>query len=209
VTARKAAGHVRKHVSSRKHAGTGKHHPAAHKGTATRNAHHVHAKAKHAAHAKGRGFAAAGDFLPVCSFEAVAMSLRLAGQRVTDDEVAGLWELAGCREVSIAEALAAAARFGLAGLRPRGFGELPYVSPLGDGIRHLPRFDEPGQLADLGVAVALAYQVKAPFAHALIVGVDLPGPHAVLATPDGWWSWGRLWAPWPARIEEAWAVTWQ
>lgn len=46
---------------------------------------------------------------------------------------------------------------------------------------------------------------------ALILGVDLPGPHAVLATADGWWSWGELHCPceFPdAVIEEAWAVSW-
>ncbi len=43
----------------------------------------------------------------------------------------------------------------------------------------------------------------------LILGVDLPGSHAVLATADGWWSWGELHCPceFPdAVIEEAWAV---
>jgi hypothetical protein len=46
--------------------------------------------------------------------------------------------------------------------------------------------------------------------HGLILGVDLPGPHAVLATPDGWHSWGELYDPagFPdAVVEEAWAVT--
>jgi len=45
----------------------------------------------------------------------------------------------------------------------------------------------------------------------LILGVDLPGPHAVLAVPGGWHSWGELYDPaaFPdAVIEEAWAVTW-
>ncbi|MGH3402669.1 MAG: hypothetical protein ACRDRJ_09205 [Streptosporangiaceae bacterium] len=48
-------------------------------------------------------------------------------------------------------------------------------------------------------------------AHGLILGVDLPGPHAVLATAGGWWSWGELHDPagWPgAVLEEAWAVAW-
>jgi hypothetical protein len=36
----------------------------------------------------------------------------------------------------------------------------------------------------------------------------VPGPHAVLATRDGWWSWGELFTPWPARVSEAWAVSW-
>ena len=46
-----------------------------------------------------------------------------------------------------------------------------------------------------------------------ILGVDLPGPHTVLATPDGWWSWGEPWCPWcdfpDAVIEEAWVVSWR
>ena len=45
----------------------------------------------------------------------------------------------------------------------------------------------------------------------LILGVDLPGPHAVLTTPGGWWSWGELYDPaqFPdAVIEEAWEITW-
>jgi hypothetical protein len=46
-----------------------------------------------------------------------------------------------------------------------------------------------------------------PF-HALILGIDVPGPHAVLATPAGWWSWGELHDPWPCRIDHAWAVSW-
>ncbi len=46
-------------------------------------------------------------------------------------------------------------------------------------------------------------------AGTVLLGVDRPGPHAVLATPDGWWSWGELYSPWPARIEEAWVVSWQ
>lgn len=40
----------------------------------------------------------------------------------------------------------------------------------------------------------------------LLLGVDVPGPHAVLATSAGWWSWGELYSPWPCRVEEAWAV---
>lgn len=45
----------------------------------------------------------------------------------------------------------------------------------------------------------------------VILGLDLPGSHAVLATPKGWWSWGELYRPgeFPhAVIEEAWAVSW-
>lgn len=45
----------------------------------------------------------------------------------------------------------------------------------------------------------------------VILGLNLPSPHAVLATPDGWWSWGGLFSPceFPdAIIEEAWSVSW-
>jgi hypothetical protein len=44
----------------------------------------------------------------------------------------------------------------------------------------------------------------------LILGLELPGPHAVLATADGWWSWGELHCPceFPdAVIEEAWVIS--
>ena len=45
----------------------------------------------------------------------------------------------------------------------------------------------------------------------LLLGVELPGPHTVLAAPDGWWSWGEPHDPaeWPdAVVEAAWAVSW-
>lgn len=46
--------------------------------------------------------------------------------------------------------------------------------------------------------------------HPLILGVDLPGQHAIAVTPDGtWWSWGEPFNPgdWPDMvIDEAWAV---
>lgn len=44
----------------------------------------------------------------------------------------------------------------------------------------------------------------------LILGVDLPGSHAIAVKPDGtWWSWGEPFDPaeWPDMvIDEAWAV---
>lgn len=43
---------------------------------------------------------------------------------------------------------------------------------------------------------------------AVILGLNLPAPHAVLATPDGWQSWGSLYDPWTDDIDEAWEVTW-
>ena len=46
---------------------------------------------------------------------------------------------------------------------------------------------------------------------AQLLGVDLPGPHAVCADGGWWLSWGGCWLPsaWPtAVVEECWAVTW-
>lgn len=46
---------------------------------------------------------------------------------------------------------------------------------------------------------------------AVILGLALPAPHAVAASPEGWWSWGGLLsaADFPdAVIEETWEVTW-
>ena len=46
---------------------------------------------------------------------------------------------------------------------------------------------------------------------AVILGLALPGPHAVTADGDNWWSWGELWPAWAfpgAVIEEAWSVIW-
>jgi hypothetical protein len=196
-----AKGHASKHVHKTvKHGKTkGKHHPgkSVNPVPAFRPV-PVHAVGKPATQPKPRGFAV-GDLLPVCAFEAVAQSLRLAGQLVDDDEVAGLWELAGSPSLgaSVAAALDAASLHGLAGFRPSGRRFHPAADSIG-----LPVVDEqaaaPGHLDDF----------LAGHAHALILGVDVPGPHAVLATADGWWSWGELWSPWPCRIEEAWAVSW-
>jgi hypothetical protein len=174
----KTTGHTAKHTSSAKHTATSKHNPAKTKTAATKKATgaKVTTKAKTATHAKAVGFAA-GDLLPVCAFEALAASLRLAGAVVAEDDLMELWWLAGAREVTIAESLGAAARFGLAGVRP-SFREADWP-----GRTHLEN-------------------------SGVLLGVDVPGPHAVLATPHGWWSWGELHAPWPARVFEAWAVSW-
>ena len=197
-----AKGHSRKHTAAGKaKKATAKHHPVHHKKPATHHAgHHVTAKGTHAHHAKAVGFAV-GDLLPVCSFEALAMSLRLAGAAVSDDDMLGLWHLAGEREVSIAEALAAAARFGLAGFRPQWF-EIQRDLDVGKRRDALLGFwgDPP--------VIRESADVDPAYIHALILGVDLPGPHAVLATPDGWWSWGQLWSPWTRAVSEAWAVSW-
>ena len=145
-----------------------------------------------------------GDFLPVCAFEAIAQSLRLAGQFVHDDDVAHLWWLAGADPLgaTLAAALDAASLHGLAGFRPR-WERLERLGPvrLADEFR-LPRRDDPALSLDP------FEHFLAGDAHALILGIDAPGPHAVLATPDGWWSWGELHDPWPCRVDQAWAVSW-
>ncbi len=192
-----AVGHSSKHVKKTKAVKlTAKHRPNHHKKPVTHHhvtASKVHAKATHTHHAKAAGFAI-GDLLPVCAVEALAVSLRLAGQRVSDDEVLELHHLAGGSAVvpvSVEAALAAAARFGLAGCRPV-FEEVMPPDP----SRCLL---SPMQLPDLSARVSRA---------GLVLHVDVPGPHAVLATPGGWWSWGELWSPWPCRVEAAWAVSW-
>jgi hypothetical protein len=194
-TVRKARTSTSKHTSKAKSAKSSSKHAAP-------DAHQKHVlHMEHEAHL--RGWARPSDLLPSCAAEAVAMSLRLAGQRVSDDEVAGLHWLAGGdarQPVSIAGALAAAARSGLAGCCPLLLGEFPphVLDVPGAGI------DQAGLRCRVGDYRQDDCRVSS--AHALILGVDRPGPHCVLATPAGWWSWGRLYSPWPCAIEEVWGV---
>lgn len=206
-----AKGHTKKHTGTKKHHHTAKHHPVHHRGGATAHGHHVHAVAKHPKHAKARGLALA-DGVSCCAAQALAASLRLAGGRVDDDDVLALHEVTACCHdagASILATLEAASGTGLAGWRPAAFAPAARgaYQALGRGLagrtrerscRDDDQHPWPGE-CDLNVQ------------HALILGVDLPGPHAVLATPAGWWSWGTLYDPatWPdAVIEEAWAVSW-
>lgn len=199
-----AKGHAAKHVHHRKHTAHKKHRPAGQKKTAAGAAHHVTTVAHHPHHPKPRGLAL-GDALPVCPFEAVAMSLRLLGQHVADDDVAGLWELAGRPEegAGIGEALAIVAREGIVSVRPGQFDYRRLTAA--ECMRRLagvrPCQLVPCRRLEPGVDLIEDF-------HALILGINTPGPHAVLATPDGWWSWGELYSPWTATIEEAWAVAW-
>ena len=184
-------GHTTKHAkgAKTKHAATKKHTPA--KQAAPGFVHgwgvpataSVHTKAKHPKHAKAVGLAL-GDGVACCAAEALAASLRLQGVRVSDEDVLGLyWHTASDPDAgaSIVATLEAAWRFGLGGVRPAWYMEAAT-----------------GELLSLSTAP-------------LILGLELPGPHAVLATPDGWWSWGELHDPaeWPdAVVESAWAVAW-
>lgn len=220
MTAKKAATSAKHKTATKKHAASAKHTE-----TKAQLAHlhvlHVEHEA-HLAHLKATGKSvtvkakpatpakatkkvafAVGDWLPVCGFEAVAQSLRLAGQFVHDDEVAWLWELAGSPALgaSVGTALDTAGEHGLAGMRPQ------FERLAGVGVHPA---DHPALpfAQDEGVPVGPFEDFLAGDLHNLILHVNVPGPHAVLATRDGWWSWGELYSPWPARVSEAWAVSW-
>lgn len=165
--------------------------------------------------------ARAGDHLPLCAFEAIAQSLRLAGQRVDSDEVGHLWTLAGADPLgaTVGDALAAAVRFGLAGCRPAWDATTLGTEDLAGVVgAYEPGAEVDVRRADLELAAALGTGavgvVKLPVldgpvvVHSLILQIDAPGPHAVLATDRGWWSWGDLHDPWPCSIDQAWAVSW-
>lgn len=168
-------------------AGGGAHKPPQH--TAAHHAAHPHHRAVPAKKPVKRGLAL-GEGVACCVAEALAASLRLSGRSVEPSDVLALYEHTARDEnagASIWETLEALSGCGLAGVRPVRFRE---VMPCeADGLPSFPRGSRAG----------------------LILGVDLPGPHTVLATPEGWWSWGGLYDPacWPdAVIEEAWTVQW-
>jgi hypothetical protein len=211
MKAKSAKGHTLKHARAKKtkHHATSKHHPVHHAKAATAHAHHVTAKAKHPHHAKARGLALTPGDVACCAAEALAASLRLAGRAVSDEDVMALyWHTADDPDAgaTVEATLEAAWRFGLGGVRPARFAEevLDYPPlPLGQRLRDRLEV-ELGEHDHL-----VGFRPLHP--ASLILGLELPGPHTVLATPDGWWSWGQLWCPceWPdAVIEEAWAVSW-
>lgn len=218
MTAKKAATSAKHKTATKKHAASAKHTETkaqlahlhvlhveheAHLAHLKATGQKVTVKAKPAKPAKATKKAAfaIGDWLPVCGFEAVAMSLRLAGQFVHDDEVAGLWELAGADPLgaSLRAALDTAGEHGLAGFRPRW--KLVAAPVTADHLA-LPLAE------DEAVSVDPFEDFLAGDFHGLILHVDVPGPHAVLATRDGWWSWGELYSPWRCNVLEAWAVAW-
>ena len=139
---------------------------------------------------------ALGDAVACCSAEALAASLRLTGWRVTDADVLALYEQTADGPdtgATILATLEAACEFGLAGLRPLTFQEV---------MSH----DADGCCCWLRSSAGL-HETRA----GLILGMDLPGPHAVLDDGGWWWSWGEPYDPaaFPdAVIEEAWEVTW-
>lgn len=183
-----AAGHTSKHVGTSKHTSTSKHTPAKTLSSKTAGGKtKVTAVALPVVGAKAVGLSL-GD-VQCCAAEALAASLRLSGRPVADEDVMALyWHTAGDPDAgaSIVATLEAAWRYGLGGVRPRWFGLANQRRP--------EVFPEPPNTG-----------------ASLILGVELPGPHALLATPDGWWSWGEPFNPagWPdMTVEAAWAVNW-
>lgn len=145
---------------------------------------------------------ALGEGVACCSAQAVGTLLGL-----TDDEVLALYWLTADGPddgASIEDTLEAARGLGLGGVRFAGSWPLAGDVPLAVDV--LAATAPHAALLAAPAAPALA----AP-GHGLILGLDLPeGPHAVLATDDGWWSWGELYDPaqFPgAVVDEAWAVT--
>lgn len=189
-----------KHAGTAKHGGTRKHHPVHHKAAAKgaqggkgapphSTGSPVHVVRKIGGHPKPRKLSP-GD-VACCSARAVGTLLGL-----TDDEVLALyWQTASDPDsgASIERTLSVAG--------------VPMINMLDEHHPFSARgfeFRSPERIwndGDLDLA---------PVGHGLILGLALPeGPHAVLATGDGWWSWGELYDPsgFPgAVIEEAWAV---
>lgn len=159
------------HGGGGKHGGTGKHQPPK----------------KHKPPPKRK--LPLGEAVACCSAEALAASLRLAGYSVADDDVLALYfnTAADPDEGATIEAtLAAAQRYGLAGMRPAAVNR---------------RWGRPAGAAPSDTGAAL------------ILGVTLPGgPHALCSDPSGAvWSWGELHDPGQLKAgpaEEAWWVTW-
>ena len=215
-----AAGHAKKHTGTKKHAASAKHHPAskpAHHAAKTAHAKTAHAKAKHPAHTKARALSI-GD-VSCCAADALAWSLRLAGWPVADEDVLALYKLTADSPdtgASILATLDAASVFGLAGVRPVSFEarELLIEVPVPCGVR-FPVVDSAalaGIDSDDGSAPgARNHRHRDGHPSSLILGLELPGPHAVCQQDGQWWTWGEPYDPccFPdAVIEEAWAVTW-
>jgi len=163
-----------------------------------------------------------GD-VALCSARAVAESLRIAlGRPVSDEDVLTLyWHTADSPDAgaSILATLEAASEFGLAGVRLAGVGAWrrlvlkpqpdsgpPDGVPLpGEGLACLCQHVK-------GLALVPGCGLPPACQASIVLGVELPGSHAVTLGPDGaWWSWGEPHDPadFPgAVVEEAWEVTW-
>lgn len=207
-----AKGHAKKHTHAHKHV---HHHHAKHHPHHQKKAHHVHHKAKvhtvghHQKHAKGLA-QVPGD-VACCVSEALAASLRHLqppGLSITGADILALHRAAGADDdhgAPILAVLEAAAEIGLAGVGLASYYAVEpdaALPPLA-GRLHCG----PDAVVDEAWAVATS---RLPAGS--ILGLDLPGPHAVTVVPGGWLSWGELFCPWcewpDATIDEAWAVSW-
>jgi hypothetical protein len=202
-----ARGHTAKHSGGGKHAAhrrASKHSPGKkqHLGPVVSGMSPIHVVAKHPKQAKPRGLTPDGA-VALCSARAVAESLRLVlGICPSDDDVLELYFRTADdpdEGASILATLHAAATFGLAGAQLAAF------SAAGAGGGDLNPVAKP--LSPAPWAPAASAQPSG-----LILGTELPGPHAVTVAPDGCWvSWGEHYDPADfsdAVVEEAWSVRW-
>jgi hypothetical protein len=102
----------------------------------------------------------------------------------------------------VIQAIAASAPFPVTGeeilaLHLRVAGPDEYVL-IGDGLEAAARY---------GLAGHRPVFDEGPGPGHLILGVDVPAPHAVLDDGAGWHSWGQWWEPW-AEPGEMWSVCW-
>jgi hypothetical protein len=112
-----------------------------------------------------------------------------------------------------AEALAASLR--LTGWRVGGEDVVDlYLHTTGDldrGAHIAATFDAAAEFGLAGVRPVRFAPVDLDDPAAVILGLSLPGPHAVLDTGTAWLTWGQPWPAWAfpdAVTEEAWEVTW-
>jgi hypothetical protein len=202
---------LRKQISSSKHGGGSK------KGS-------KHAAKGTAKHSAKRGLARIPGDAECCVLQAFAESLRHAGRgSVSDSELLAIHSyLAGGPRAALSIRAAAEALLAEGCHHPAQGGEFgEFASAVAEqipvfaavqvaasetGVQALQHAAGSGPSAEMAAAFAAE-------SHGLILGVDLPGPHAVFVAPDGtWWSWGEPFNPedWPGlAVDEAWAVTWR
>jgi hypothetical protein len=154
--------------------------------------------------------AALGDAVPCCAAEALAASLRLTGQPVSDGDVLALHLRAGGNLFSgvyLEDVLSAAATYGLGGVRLDDAGEVADAQihdPACSSLREWCISD--AQIHSSPCGPLQRWRVSRA---GLILGIDQPGPHTVFDDGEHWWSWGEPWEPFAgAVISEAWCLSW-
>lgn len=116
--------------------------------------------------------------------------------------------------VCSAEAVAASLRYSLGAFVHSGDVMELYWRTAADPCSGAPILDALKAAREYGIAGHRPYwfdSVSLDTPGPVILGAEMPGSHAMLATPEGWWSWGSLidQAGWPdALIEESWIVRW-